>query len=250
MKKHPLGLVSISFRANTPDEILAAMKDAGLTHIEWGSDVHAKKEDLDALRALGDLTRAYGMTVCSYGTYFFLGETPISELPAYIAAAKALGTDILRLWCGKKSGASMTEEEREALFADCRAAAKMAEEAGVTLCMECHKNTFTERVEDALLLMREVNSPAFQMYYQPHQFKTVKENLEMAKKLSSYTHVIHVFQWKGSDRFSLCEGIGEWQGYLSYFEDQPLLLEFMPDDRIESLKKEADALKQLIGGNA
>lgn len=247
-KQHPLGLVSISFRTHSPEEILAAMKDAGLTHIEWGSDVHAPKEDLCALRALGELTRANGMTVSSYGTYCYLGETPVCELPSYIAAAKALGTDILRLWCGKKNGASMTEEERVTLFAACRAAAKMAEEAGVTLCMECHKNTFTESVEDSLLLMSEVASPNFRMYYQPHQWKSIQENLAMAKALAPFTKVLHVFQWKGSDRFPLKDGLDEWQGYLDCFEGQPLLLEFMPDDRIESLKAEAAALKSIVGG--
>ena len=247
MKKHPLGLVSISFRAHSPEEILAAMKRAGLTHIEWGSDVHAKKDDLSALTALRALTASYGVTVCSYGTYFYLGETPISELASYIAAAKALGTDILRLWCGKKSGASMTEEEKNALLSDCRTAAKMAEEAGVTLCMECHKNTLTEQVADSLALMRAVASSNFQMYYQPHQWKSIEENFEMAKALAPFTKVIHVFQWKGSDRFPLIEGKDEWQGYLSHFEGQPLLLEFMPNDRIESLQGEADALKTIIG---
>ena len=250
MKYHPLGLVSISFRAHTPEEILRAMKDAGLTHIEWGSDVHAPKDDKNALSALADMTREYGITVSSYGTYFFLGETPLSELEGYIDAAKALGTRLLRLWCGKKSGASMTEEEKTAFLFECKRAAEIAEAHGVTLCMECHRNSFTERLEDSLLLMREINSPHFEMYYQPHQWKTVEENLEMAEKLSPFTHVIHVFQWKGSDRFPLAEGIDEWRGYLSYFEGQPLLLEFMPDDRIESLKTEAEALKRLIGGKA
>ena len=35
------GLCSVSFRENSPEEILQAMADAGLWYIEWGSDVHA-----------------------------------------------------------------------------------------------------------------------------------------------------------------------------------------------------------------
>ena len=34
------GLVSISFRKHTPEEIVKACADAGLRYIEWGSDVH------------------------------------------------------------------------------------------------------------------------------------------------------------------------------------------------------------------
>ena len=39
-----LGLCSVSFRKHTPEEILRAMKDAGLSVIEWGSDVHCPPE--------------------------------------------------------------------------------------------------------------------------------------------------------------------------------------------------------------
>ena len=33
-----LGLVSVSFRKHTPEEILSSVRDAGLTYIEWGSE--------------------------------------------------------------------------------------------------------------------------------------------------------------------------------------------------------------------
>ena len=39
------GLVSVSFRNNTVEEIVKAVKYAGLSCIEWGSDVHAKNTD-------------------------------------------------------------------------------------------------------------------------------------------------------------------------------------------------------------
>ena len=102
--KYNPGLVSVSFRDRAPEEILKEMTCAGLTHIEWGSDVHAPCADTARLREIADLQAAYGITCSSYGTYFRLGKTPLSELCAYIAAAKILGTDTLRLWCGTKSG--------------------------------------------------------------------------------------------------------------------------------------------------
>jgi hypothetical protein len=111
--------------------------------------------------------------------------------------------------------------------------------------MECHKGTFTERAKDSLLLMRRIHSPAFRMYYQPHQWRTVEENLLMAEALAPYTEILHVFQWKGSERFSLSQGIEEWRRYLAPFAEQPLLLEFMPDDKIETLKQEATTLKEI-----
>ena len=47
---HRAGLVSVSFRAHAPREILCAMKTAGLSLIEWGSDVHAPCRDAAPVR--------------------------------------------------------------------------------------------------------------------------------------------------------------------------------------------------------
>ena len=131
--QYRLGLVSVSFRQHSPKEILEAMKREGLSCIEWGSDVHAPCDDRERLLEIADLQRRYGIACSSYGTYFRLGETTMEELPLYIAAAKVLGTDILRLWCGTKSGADMTPTEKEALLDVCQKAAEIAKAANVNL---------------------------------------------------------------------------------------------------------------------
>ena len=247
--KYNLGLVSISFRKHTPKEILEAMKEAGLTHIEWGSDVHAPYTDAERLSEIAQMQKEYGITCSSYGTYFRLGVTPIQELEGYIDAAKLLGTNILRLWCGDRSGDEMTDEQKSHLIAECKKAAEIAERNGVVLCMECHRKTFTQNLEDALSLMEEVNSPHFRMYWQPFQWQSIEQNLAYAEVIAPYTHHIHVFQWKDTAKFSLFEGIEEWQAYLGKFgTPRTLLLEFMPDDALSSLSKEADALRMIIGG--
>ncbi len=247
-RQHRTGLVSVSFRAHTPREILRAMQASGLTLIEWGSDVHAPCRDVHRLDELAALQREYGITCCSYGTYFRLGQTPISELEAYMLAAKRLETDMLRVWCGSKSGADMSEAEISSLLADCRAAADMAKKYGVTLCTECHMGTFTERPEDSLWLMQEVDSPHLRTYWQPFQWRSTRQNLAYLRALAPYVTHLHVFHWKQSDRFPLALGSDEWQDYLALL-DQPhtLLLEFMPDDRLGTLAAEADALRTIIG---
>ena len=243
-----LGLVSVSFRDRTPKEILEEMVRAGLSCIEWGSDVHAPCTDLARLGEIAKLQKEYGITCSSYGTYFRLGQTPLTELEQYITAAKLLGTDILRLWCGTKSGAEKTAEEREALLAECRKAARIAEREGVTLCMECHMKSFTESPADAVWLMQAVHSPHFRMYWQPFQWQTVQENIQNAKKIAPFATHLHVFQWKGDLRFSLSDGIAEWRTYLKEFSTpRTLLLEFMPDDRLETLAAEADTLRKITG---
>ena len=249
MKKidYTLGVVSVSFRAYTPEEIIKATADAGLCCIEWGSDVHAPATDTEKLKGIAALQSQYGIHTSSYGTYFRLGITPIEELVDYINAAKILGTDILRLWCGNKSGADMTEEERNALLAECKRAADIAKAHGVTLCMECHRSTFTEVCDDAVLLMKEIDSPNFKMYWQPFQWQSFEDNLENASRISKYAVNLHVFNWRGAEKLPLADATLEWRAYLKKFDTpHPLLLEFMPGDSIEELKSEADALRKII----
>jgi len=247
---YKLGLVSISFKKNTVEEIFEVVKDAGLSYIEWGSDVHAPNDNEEKLKNIANLQRKYGIGCSSYGTYFKLDVTPIEELENYIKAAKILGTDILRLWCGSKSSAEYTDTEKQNLFSVCRKAAKIAEKNNVKLCMECHLGTFTDEINAALELMNEVDSKNFKMYWQPNQSKGFDENRLYAELIAPYTENIHVFNWEGMDRYPLIDAEDKWKKYLSYFNgDQVLLLEFMPNDNIEELKTEAQTLIKIKGDN-
>lgn len=241
-----LGLVSISFRNLSPEIIIEEVKKAGLSCIEWGSDVHAPCDDIEKLSKIADMQQKADIFCSSYGTYFRLGVNDTNELQQYIDAAKILGTNILRLWCGNKSTESYTETEELSLINECKKAAAIAEKNGVTLCMECHNGTYTEKKEGAIKLMKSVDSPAFRMYWQPNQYEEFDENMKYARLLAGFTKCIHVFNWDKDKRYPLAESINIWKEYLSFFpENITLLLEFMPDDSILSLKTETNALKRL-----
>lgn len=242
------GLVSVSFRPLEPKSIAELCKENNLKFVEWGSDIHAPCDDKEPLNVIAKIQKEYGITCSSYGTYFRIGVNDATELYGYIEAAKILGTDILRLWCGDKNYTDMTAEERKYIISESRKAAKIAEEADVTLCMECHNKTFTNCLEGALELMNAVNSNNFQMYWQPNQFRTLEENLEYADKIAKYVKVIHVFNWEGKNKYPLIEAVDIWRKYLSFFDgSQKLLLEFMPDGKPESLGAETTALKEIRG---
>lgn len=244
-----LGLTSISFRTEGLESIIEETKKAGLSCIEWGSDIHAPCNDRERLAEIVRLQKEADILCSSYGTYFRLGSNHLYELQSYIDAAKMLRTNILRLWCGDKSSQKYTSEEKKVLFETCRKAALIAEKNDVILCMECHNNTLTDEIGPALALMEAVNSPHFRMYWQPNQFKSEADNREYARQIAPYTQNIHVFNWKADKKYSLGSAIHTWKEYLSYFSgDQTLLLEFMPDNHIESLVHEAAALKEIAGG--
>ena len=244
-----LGLVSVSFRKHTPEEIVAEAKKCGLSYIEWGSDIHAPCNDLDKLKNIKKLCDENGIICSSYGTYFKIGVTPKDEIYNYINAAKILGTNILRLWCGTKKSADYTPDEKAELFRECRALAEVAEAENVFFCMECHSGTYTEILDGAVELMEKVNSKNFRMYWQPNQFKSDEENFKYAEIIAKFTEIIHVFNWTADQWLPLSGGIEIWKKYLSFFNGtQKLLLEFMPDNRIESLQVETLALREIAKG--
>ena len=228
------GVCSISFRDRTREDIITAVKRCKLDTIEWGSDVHLP---------VGEVIRS-DVETSSYGTYFRLGTNRISELYAYIDTAKANNTRVLRLWCGAVGSAETPD--KEALFRECREAAALAEREGVLLCMECHMNTFTDTTDSSLELMRAVDSPAFRMYWQPNQYREVEDNILSAKTLSSWVENVHVFNWKKDVRLPLGEAQDTWRRYLEHFEHGTLLLEFMPDNLLDSLSREAESLLKIL----
>ncbi len=243
------GLVSVSFRGLSAEEIITLCRHCELDFVEWGSDVHAPCNDMDKLYRIARLQAEQGIRCSSYGTYFRIGTHPTAELDNYIQAARILGTNILRLWCGTKNYEDMTADERAQILSEAQKTAAVAEREGVTLCMECHHHTFTSCAEGALALMTAVDSKHFCMYWQPNQFKSEAENLTAARLLAPYTQNLHVFHWDATQRYPLSDGREVWGRYLSAFDGtQTLLLEFMPDDTPKSLPAEAETLRQLVKG--
>ena len=125
--------------------------------------------------------------------------------------------------------------------------AEIAKDEGVILCTECHNKTYTNRCESASELIREVSSPHFRTYWQPNQFRSEEENILSAKALSPFTENIHLFHWQGKEKYPLLEGKEIWKRYLSCFSGkEALLLEFMPDGKLDTLKREADAAREIL----
>ncbi len=241
------GVVSVSFRKLSVDEVIKLVGESGLKAIEWGSDVHAPYTDRERLEYIAKAQKDAGLYCPSYGTYFKLGEHPTEELRGYIEAAKILGTNILRLWCGNKKYEDMTAEEIDHLFGEAKKAAKIAEEKGAVLCMECHNNSCTETLDGALAIINAVDSPAFRMYWQPATKAGFENNMKYAEAIAPYTYTIHSYYYKDGVQLSLDEGIDEWKKYLECFDGtQHILLEFMPGGDPAALNAEAAALNSLI----
>ncbi len=241
------GLVSISFRQHSVNEIVAAVKKSGLSYIEWGSDVHVPQGDLDKAGAVKALTDEAELKISSYGSYYKLGQG--QDIRPFLESAKILGTDIIRIWASGKGSAQTSEEERKVLTEEAKCISKIAAEYGKKIDFEYHPNTLTDDADSAVRLIEEVDEPNCGIYWQPNYQLTMEENLTAAKKVLPYVDVLHVFYWsRDHKRLFMEQGKAEVLEYLKVFKDKNVfkLLEFVPDDKIEYLKGEADILFDLI----
>lgn len=245
------GVVSVSFRPNSVDEIIKAASEAELSLIEWGSDVHATAGDVSLAEKIKADSEKSGIKTVSYGSYFRVGVTPNEEFPKYLESAKALGSSVIRIWAYRSVKAT-EGEEWEKVVADAKEICKMAEPYGIKVCLECHNGSITEDYKTALAFLKAVDHKLFGMYWQPNQLKSLEYNVEAAKALAAYVSCLHVFHFIDNVKAPLSEGLSDWRKYLAIFKEAlggkciPAYLEFMPDDKIETLEREGATLNALL----
>ncbi len=238
------GLVSVSFRQLTPAAIVEAAAASGLSSIEWGGDVHVPAGDSVTAEHVRRCTEEAGLRVSSYGSYYRIGHSNPADFAAVLASARALGTHIIRVWAYVKPRSAVDDETYAGIVRDARRMADMAED--MDICLECHHGTLTEDYHDALDFLRDVDRINVKTYWQPNQFRSFAYNLASAEALAPYCRCVHVFDWEGKDRYPLAHGTPVWKAYIDVLravKNPPaFLLEFMHDDRVESLPETAATL--------
>lgn len=246
------GLASVSFRQHTPGEIIEAAANARLGYIEWGGDIHVPPHDTENAVKTARHTADAGLTVSSYGSYYKIGITPLDEFRYVLETAVCLGAPIIRVWGYDRPLQAVESARLRELANDAKNIAELAKAAGIRVCMECHSGTLTEHFNDASRFVKMVNTDNFGMYWQPNQYNDHRYNLDSANALAPVVSCIHAFNWDAKNRYPLSSGTKVWKDYLSVFASNggkyPVLLEFMPDDMLTSLKREADALISILRG--
>lgn len=242
-----LGVASISFRNHTPNEIIKEATKSKLDAIEWGSDIHAPCNNKNALKEIVSRSSENGIAISSYGSYYRIGKDKAEEIVPYLEAAKILGTDTVRIWCGEKGSCETDQNEFSAMVEQGNLICEKAKEFNIKLCLECHQWTLTDNYSTALNYINLVASDNLKMYWQPNQFKSFDYNIASAKALLCCTENLHVFNWDSKNRYPLIEAKEVWKDYFEIFKGKSrfALLEFMHDDRLETLSKTASELRKI-----
>jgi len=248
------GLVSISFRELSPEEIVGLAKDAGLDGIEWGGDVHVPHGDIACATRVQKLTEDAGLCVAAYGSYYRVGCEPLYGKPPtfeqVLETALTLRTKTIRVWSGHRGSAECDEAWWETVADEARRVADLAGEAGIAIGFEFHGGTLTDTTDSACRLLEMVDHKNVGTYWQTGLDLSEEERYESLERMLPWLRNLHVFHWEGFVRKPLEEAATAWRRYFaraaSTGRDHFALLEFVEDDDPKNLLRDAATLKALL----
>lgn len=251
------GLASVTFRNLPAERIIALAKEAGLDGVEWGSDVHVPVGRIACAEAVFHKTAAAGLRVLSYGSYYRLsGRNGASDafLPVLDTAA-ALHAPNIRIWAGDLSPGQVDGETMRRMSEELSAIGEMAKRKRIRISLEYHRHTLTETADSLLHLLGQAGCDNVYTYWQPDPDLTHMQRCAEIRKIRPHISNIHVFEWtKGDVRRPLEEGADNWKSYIDLanlsLESSAYLLEFVKDDKIDNLERDALVLRQWLQDTA
>jgi len=247
------GLVSVSFRALTPEEIIRLASQAGLRTIEWGGDVHVPEGKIQIAKEAGRLTREAGLSVSAYGSYYRLsGGDAATSFDRTLDSAVELGAPTIRVWAGGKGSVDSSPLERREIIEDALRIAEKAARAGITISLEYHGGTLTDTRDSVRSLLDELANPNIQFYWQPPVGESTEKCSERLIDVLPRMRNVHVFHWWPThlDRLPLKAGEADWRVYIDIIRKSgrsaEFLLEFVAHDSPEQLLADAATLHSLL----
>ena len=232
------GLASMTFRNKTPDEIIDITKRAGLSAIEWASEV-------------GKRTRESGLEVSSYGAYFRLGNG--EDFAPYIESALALGTNNIRIWAGVKGSDETDTQMRANIVHEAKRISALAANVHMNISLECHKWTLTDTLESHMKLLSEVNMPNFFTYWQTRadiEPSMQTDDLQEIMQTGRLTN-IHVHSYnENREQTLLGDGAVDWKMCLDLARTDPalhyVLIETVLNREDKSFLHDAEILRRFV----
>ena len=251
------GLVSITFRALKPYEIVRLVVGAGLNGIEWGGDIHVPCGNIKAAKEVLQMTTEAGLEMAAYGSYYRVGcdDGNFDGFKRVLETAVALKVPTIRVWAGELGSNAADQKYRDLVVAKARIIAELAKEATITISFEFHGGTLTDTNDSTMQFYKDINHENVKAYWQPNQVMDLEQRLEGLQMIQPLLSNIHVFYWildQTHDvvRSPLINGQEEWKVYIDCIKNirnrHYAMIEFVKDDEPGQFLKDAEILKTLI----
>ena len=214
------GLVSATFKTESPDFVLAALKKADLHAVEWSENWHIPAGDAALARDLRERTLAQGAEIAAYGSYYRLGQNsdPAKDFLPTLQSAAALGAPLIRIWGGGTASSELDADTRKELVTEAKTVSDMAASEGIKVALEWHKNTVTDTNESGLSFLDEAAADNLYCLWQPTVALNMDERCAGLDMLEARGRLLnlHVYYWLEGKRRPFAEGLDEWRRYLQH----------------------------------
>ncbi|MCL4217694.1 MAG: TIM barrel protein [Candidatus Hydrogenedentes bacterium] len=246
------GLVSITFRKYSPASIIDLVKNAELDCIEWGGDVHVPHGDLARAREVGEQTRAAGVEVGAYGSYYYVGAPAKNRhtFEQVLETAQVLGAPLIRVWAGAQGSKETPESNWAKVVDESRRIGSLAQQAGIKIAFKFHANTMNDTPDSSFELKNDINHPNVFSLWQPNPSFERRENQRGLRRMRPGLANIQVFHFRNGMRLPLEDGMDDWKYYLLTArygtEDFAALIELVQQDAPSNFIRDARDLKKLV----
>ena len=246
MNSLKLGVASVTFRSKTIAEVIEIAKNAGVTYIEWGADVHVKNEqDAKTARELCDENN---IKISSYGSYFRAGLHDTDSWEQICKNAEIMGAESIRIWLGDKDSEKFTQEEYNKLLNDLTILCDTAEKYNLLVCPECHDNTFNNNTDSIIRLKNDLNKENFKTYFQSRYFRfdydidRIERTFEFIENVHvSYRDLVREQRFRKKDKKYLDKLLNKLIG-MNF--NGIVMVEFTKSDKEKSFIKDIEKLRQ------
>ncbi len=253
------GLVSISFRQQSVENLVKLVSEVGLEGIEWGGDVHVPHGDVKRAEQVKRMTFDSGLKVSAYGSYYKFQEynpdsrTKGPEMEAVLNTAEALGAPAIRIWAGETSAADASDSWWRTIVEKTKEFADHASRRGIRIDFEFHSDTLTDTNESTKKLLADINHPEVKTLWQPylsvsHVYRL--EGIRMLLDAISNIHCNYFAQDPWPHMHVLEEGKSEWMDYLNILQksgtERWVSIEHVKNHAVENFAGDAKTLKHWV----
>ncbi len=185
-----IGFTTTTFRnIRNIEKIIEIAIDAGIDCIEWGGDIHVK--DVETAKRVKKLCDDAKIIISSYGSYYRIGSCDNKEWQRICEIASAMGAKSVRVWLGKADSEKTDDSTYTKLVEDAKAICNAASEYGLTVCPECHDNTYNNNTDAFLKIKNDIACDNFRTYFQS-RYRKKAYDLDRIERTCPYIENVHI----------------------------------------------------------
>ncbi|WP_247004555.1 sugar phosphate isomerase/epimerase family protein [Halosolutus gelatinilyticus] len=188
------GLCTISNGEAQAATVLDAAAATGYDGVEiWGTEPHVGDKTRVECEGIANAAREASLEVAAYGSYVRPGADDFeAALGTELAAAEALGADLVRVWAGEQEYGEHEDDHWDDTVADLTTLVDEASGRGLGVTVEKHGGTLTNCAEGARRLVEAVDRENLGLNYQPMFSLAADEIAEEAEELAPLSNNVHV----------------------------------------------------------